>query len=172
MERAQGWLQLPNGKALTGFSHEYTRHGTTTLFAALEVATGLVKAGHYNRRRRTEFLHFMNQIIKDYPETEIHIILDNLSTHKPKNDMWLKRHPNVYFHYTPTHASWLNQIECWFSILTRSALRGASFSSPSQVREAINRFIEVFTKNAAPFEWKKRIVHTLGFKIYYANLRK
>ena len=83
LERAQGWLKLPNGKALTGFNHEYKRHGTTTLFASLEVATGLVKAGHYNRKRRKEFLHFMNQIIADYQDKEIHVIPDNFKTHKP-----------------------------------------------------------------------------------------
>jgi transposase len=122
LERAQGWLKLPDGKALTGFSHHYKRHGTTTLFAALEVATGFVKIGHYKRRRRREFLDFMNTIVADYPDKEIHVILDNLNTHKPKRDMWLKRHKNVHFHYTPTYASWLNQIECWFSILSRNAL--------------------------------------------------
>jgi len=170
LERAQGWLKLPNGKALTGFNHEYKRHGTTTLFASLEVVTGLVKAGHYNRKRRKEFLHFMNQIITDYQDKEVHVILDNLSTHKPKHDMWLRRHPNVYFHYTPTHASWLNQIECWFSILTRRILKVSSFTSPMQVREAIDKFIKAFNKTASPFEWTKRIVYPVGFKKYYANL--
>ena len=170
LERAQGWLKLPDGKALTGFSHEYKRGGTTTGFAALEVATGMVKAGHYNRRRRKEFLNFMNEIISDYPDRQIHVILDNLSTHKPKNDMWLKRHPNVHFHYTPTHASWLNQIECWFSILSRSALKGASFTSSRQVREAIDKFISVYNKKASPFEWRKRKVYNKDLKKYYANL--
>ncbi len=170
LERAQGWLKLPNGKALTGFSHEYKRHGTTTLFGALEVATGLVKAGLYKRRRRKEFLHFMNEVVKDFPDKEIYVIVDNLSTHKPKNDLWLKRHSNVHFHYTPTYASWLNQIECWFSILTRRALKGASFTSAKQVREAIDRFIKAYNKNASPFEWKKRNVYPSGFKNNYANL--
>ena len=170
LERAQGWLKLPDGKALTGFSHEYKRGGTTTGFAALEVATGMVKAGHYNRRRRKEFLNFMNEIISDYPDRQIYVILDNLSTHKPKNDMWLKRHPNVHFHYTPTHASWLNQIECWFSILSRSALKGASFTSPRQVREAIDKFISVYNKKTSPFEWRKRKVYNKDLKKYYANL--
>jgi transposase len=117
LERAQGWLRLPNGQALRGFSHEYKRHGTTTLFAALEIATGLVQVGHYPHRRRREFLDFMNQLVAHYPERELHVVLDNLNTHKPKHDRWLVRHPNVHFHYTPTHASWLNQVECWFSIL-------------------------------------------------------
>jgi len=159
LERAQGWLKLPNGRALTGFSHEYKRHGTTTLFAALDTVTGLVKGGHYKRRRRREFLDFMNELIADYDDdTEIHVILDNLNTHKPKNDRWLRKHPNVHLHFTPTHASWLNQIEIWFSILSRSALKGASFESPRQVRQAIDRFIEAYNENAAPFEWTKRTV--------------
>jgi hypothetical protein len=74
LERAQGWLKLPNGKALTGFNHEYKRHGTTTLFAALNVVTGMVKAGHYRRRRRVEFLHFMNRVVAGHPGREIHVI--------------------------------------------------------------------------------------------------
>jgi transposase len=89
LERAQGWLRLPNGKALTGFNHGYKRHGTTTLFTALNVASGQVKAGHYKRRRRREFLDFMNEVIADYPDQEVHVILDNLNTHKPKRDAWL-----------------------------------------------------------------------------------
>ena len=117
LERAQGWIRLPNGRALTGFSHEYKRHGTTTLFAALNVASGLVHAGHYRRRRRREFLDFMNDLIAQYPGKELHVVLDNLNTHKPKEDRWLKAHPKVHFHFIPTHSSWLNQIECWFSIL-------------------------------------------------------
>lgn len=172
LERAQGWLRLPNGRALTGFSHEYRRHGTTTLFAALEVATGQVKVGHYSRRRRREFLDFMNDVVAAYPAREIHVILDNLGTHKPKHDRWLARHQRVHFHYTPTHASWLNQIECWFSILSRQALRGASFTSAQQVREAIDRFIAAYNKQAVPFEWTKRIVHPVSPKRYYADLRK
>jgi len=172
LERAQGWLKLPNGKALTGFSHEYKRHGTTTLFAALELVTGLVKTGHYNRRRRVEFLDFMNMIVEEYPERKIHVILDNLSTHKPKRDMWLKRHKNVHLHYTPTHASWLNQVECWFSILSRSALKGGSFTSPQQVRKAIDDFVKVYNKDAAPFQWRKRKVHPKALQDYYANLCK
>jgi len=173
LERAQGWLRLPNGKALTGFSHEYKRHGTTTLFAALEVATGQVKGGHYKRKRRREFLDFMNELVAGYrQDVELHVIVDNLSTHKPKNDRWLARHPNVRFHFTPTHASWLNMIEVWFSILWRHALRGASFTSPRQVRQAIDRFIDAYSEHAAPFEWTKEIVHSVQPKRYYADLGK
>jgi transposase len=172
LERAQGWLKLPNGRALTGFSHEYERHGTTTLFAALEIATGQVQAGHYRRRRRVEFLDFMNQVMAAHPGQTIHVVLDNLSTHKPKRDRWLARHPNVQFHFTPTHASWLNLCECWFSILSRGALRGASFTSPRQVREAIDRFVAAYNPTAAPFEWTKREVHPVGLKKYYSQLCK
>ena len=97
LERAQGYLKLPNGRAMTGQSHDYKRHGTTTLFAALEVATGKVVGRHYRRRRRIEFLDFMNRVVAAYPDRELHVILDNLSTHKPKRDQWLARHRNVHF---------------------------------------------------------------------------
>ena len=171
LERAQGWLRLPNGKAINGQSHCYKRHGTTTLFAALEVATGLVKTGHFKRRRRREFLAFMNELVGEYDEDQqIHVILDNLNTHKPKRDRWLARHKNVHFHYTPTHASWLNQIEVWFSVLSRRALKGASFTSPAQVREAIESFVEFHNEQAAPFEWKKTEVGPKNVKRTYADL--
>ena len=106
LERAQGYLKLPNGRAMIGQSHDYKRNGTTTLFAALNVGTGEVTGRHYKRRRRLEFLDFMNRMVKQYQGKEIHVVLDNLSTHKPKRDLWLARHPNVHFHYTPTHTSW------------------------------------------------------------------
>lgn len=169
LERAQGWLRLPNGKAITGYNHEYKRHGTTTLFAALEITTGLVKTGHFNRRRRREFLMFMNEIIAEYGDKQIHVILDNLSTHKPKHDKWLTRHKNVHFHFTPTHASWLNQIEIWFSILSRKALKD-SFTSSKQVRERIDKFTKVYNKDAAPFEWTKKKVYQGTLNKKYANL--
>ena len=171
LERAQGWLKLPNGKALTGFSHEYKRHGTTTLFAALDVATGLVRGGHYRRRRRVEFLHFMNRTVAEHPGREIHVILDNLNTHKPKHDRWLARHPNVHFHFTPTHASWLNQVEVWFSILSSKALAGASFTAPWQVRDQIDAFIAAYNQDAQPFEWTKQVVFSQHPRSKYANLR-
>lgn len=172
LERAQGYLKLPNGRTLTGFSHEYKRHGTTTLFAAIETTTGLVKTGHYNRRRRVDFLDFMNQVVSQHSSSAIHVILDNLNTHKPKHDRWLSRHPNVHFHFTPTHASWLNQIEVWFSILSRRALMGQSFTSPSLVRDAIDRFVEAYNKNAHPFEWTKTSVKQKIPKTRYADLYK
>ena len=171
LERAQGYLRMPDGKTLTGFSHEYKRHGTSTLFAALEVATGLVKTGHYGRRRRREFLDFMNEVVADYPtDRELHVILDNLSTHKPKHDRWLRRHPNVHFHFTPTHASWLNQVETWFSLLSRGALRGASFRSVRELRAAIDRFVTTYLESAAPFEWRAAVVHQKTLKNRYSDL--
>jgi transposase len=170
LERAQGWLRLPDGKAVNGFSHGYKRHGTTTLFAAFDIVTGQVLAGHYQRRRRREFLDFMNEIVAAYPGREMHVVLDNLNTHKPKEDRWLRRHPHVHWHYTPTYSSWINQVECWFSILSRQALRGASFTSPQQLREAIDRFITVYNEKAAPFEWKKAVVYPSKPKLYYADL--
>jgi len=169
LERAQGWLRLPNGRALTGFSHDYQRHGTTTLFAALEVATGRITAGHARRR---DFLAFMNELVAAYPARALHVVLDNLSTHKPKDDRWLQQHPHVHFHFTPTRASWLNQIECWFSLLSRRALRGASFTSPHHLRAAIDRFVQAYNQSAAPFEWTTRAVQATHPKNSYADLSK
>jgi len=90
------------------------------MFAALEITTGQVKTAHYSHRRRREFLDFMNEIVAEYPNRKIHVVLDNLNTHKPKQDRWLKRHPNIQLHFTPRYASWLNQVECWFSTDKRS----------------------------------------------------
>jgi transposase len=170
LERAQGYLKLPNGRALKGQTHEYKRHGTTTLFAALDVATGQVMADHYKRRRRVEFLDFMNQVVAAYGEREIHVVLDNLSTHKPKRDLWLARHPKVHFHFTPTHASWMNQVEIWFSILSRQALHGSSFTSPNQVRQRIDDFIAAHNRSAKPFVWTKPHVQQKPLKPRLADL--
>lgn len=164
LERAQGYLRLPNGRALVGHGHTYTRHGTSTLFAALELATGEVVTGHYRRRRRREFLDFMNGVLARHPEREIHVVLDNLNTHKPKRDRWLARHPNVHFHFTPSYASWLNQVEIWFSILAGKTLKGASFTSPRQLREAIDAFVAAYNRNAHPFAWTKSAVHQKRLK--------
>jgi transposase len=162
LERAQGYLKLPNGRSLHGQAHEYKRHGNSTLFTALNVATGQIKAMHAGRRRRVEFLAFMNQVVADYPDQEIHVVLDNRKTHKPKRDAWLARHKNVHFHFTPTHASWLNQVEIWFSILARSTLVGASFTSVRQLRQAIDAFIEAYNPTATPFQWQRAKIHPKG----------
>jgi len=101
----------------------------------------------------------MNEVVSENPDREIHVVLDNLNTHRPKDDRWLKAHPKVHFHFTPTYSSWLNQVECWFSILSRQALQGVSFTSPQQVQDAIDRFVEAYNKKATPFEWRKAVVH-------------
>jgi len=163
LERAQGYLKLPNGRALTGQSHDYKRHGTTTLFAALAVATGTVIASHSKRRRRIEFLGFMNRVVAAFPDRELHVILDNLNTHK-KNERWLKRHPNVHFHFTPTRASWLNQVETWFSILQGQSLNGASFTDVKELQEHIDAFIRAYNEKAQPSAWTKKKVHQRRFK--------
>jgi transposase len=106
-----------------------------------------------------EFLAFMNRVLAQHAGKEIHVILDNLSTHKPKRDVWLKRHPNVHFHYTPTHASWLNQIEIWFSILASKSLQGASFDGVGELIAHIDSFIESYNQDARPFVWTKSAVH-------------
>ena len=163
LERAQGYLKLPNGRALTGQSHDYTRHGTTTLFAALDVATGKIIAEHSKRRRRIEFLGFMNSVVAAFPDCELHVVLDNLNTHK-KNERWLKKHPNVHFHFTPTRSSWLNQVETWFSILQGQSLAGASFTAVEQLQEHIDAFIAAYNETAQPFAWKKKKVYQRRFK--------
>jgi len=168
LERAQGDLKLPNGRAMIGQSHAYKRNGTTTLFAALDVATGKVTGRHYKRRRRLEFLDFMNRIVKLYEGKEIHVLIDNLSTHKPKRDLWLARHPNVHFHYTPTHTSWLNQIEIWFSILSGSSLKGGSFRSVQELIAHITSFIADYNDKARPFVWTKSVVHQKRMKPCFA----
>jgi len=163
LERAQGYLKLPNGRALSGHSHDYKRHGTTTLFAALDLATGKVEATHKKRRRRVEFLAFMDQIVALHPGKEIHAVLDNLNTHK-RNEAWLVVNPNVRFHFTPTRASWLKQVEIWFSILAGKSLRGASFTSVTQLRQHIDDFVAAYNTKAVPFAWTKKQVRQHPFK--------
>src|ERR1700760_964278 len=112
-------------------------------------------ANTIGRRRRIEFLDFMNRVVAQHDGKEIHVVLDNLSTHKPKRDMWLKRRPNVYFHYTPTHSSWLNQIEIWFSILAGKSLKGASVGSVKGLVPQTGNFIASYNEDARPFMWTK-----------------
>jgi transposase len=169
LERKQGYLKMPNGRALTGRSHDYKRHGTTTLFAAFNVATGAVIGRQYKRRRRIEFLDFMNRVVAAHPGRELHVILDNLNTHKPKNDQWLKRHKNVHFHFTPTRASWLNQVEIWFSILSSKSLAGTSFTSIDTLRTHIDAFIAAYNVDAKPFVWTKSQVHQKRLKPCFAH---
>ena len=171
LERAQGYLKLPNGRSLHGQAHEYRRRGNSTLFTALNVATGQIKAKHTKRRRRVEFLDFMNQVVADYPDQEIHVVLDNLTTHKPKRDQWLARHKNVHFHFTPTHASWLNQVEIWFSILARSTLDGASFTSVAAAARRDRRLHRGLQRHRHPFQWRKATIHPKGLASRITDLR-
>ena len=136
----------------------YKRHGTLNLFAALQVATGQIHSKINATKKRVDFQAFHDEVIAQQPEEqEIHIILDNLSTHKGNTD-WLAAHPNVILHFTPTSASWLNQIEIWFGILQRKALRGASFESIDKLTQDIKDFTTAYNKNASPFIWRKREV--------------
>jgi transposase len=135
----------------------YTRHGTTTLFAALEVATGQVIAAHSKRLRRVEFLGSMNHVVVGFPDRELHVILDNLSPHK-KCERWPKKHPKVHFHFIPTRSSWLNQIETWLSILQNQSLSGASFTAVADLQEHIDAFISAHNQTATPFAWTKKKV--------------
>ena len=100
--------------------------------------------------------------LAEYPaDIEIHVVLDNLNTHKPKHDHWVACHRNVHFHFTPTHASWLNQVEVRFSLLSRAALRSASFTNPWGVRDAIDAYIKAYNPRATPFKWRKEVVHAV-----------
>jgi len=171
LERATGYVETDNGKIVHGFKSTYKRHGTLNLFAALEVATGAIHTQTTHQKRRTEFLTFMDQVVTGLPnDKEIHVILDNYCIHK-KNDAWLAAHPNVHFHFTPTSASWLNQVEIWFGIFSRKALRGANFKSIEQLRQAIEAFVAAYGPTAKPFVWRKREVRGSQLKNTIVNLR-
>jgi transposase len=171
LERKTGYVQTSNGAIVRGYKSTYKRHGTLNLFAALQVATGAVRTQFTKQKRRIEFLEFMDMVVGEVaPDTEIHVILDNYGIHK-KNEAWLAVHPNVTFHYTPTSASWLNMVEIWFGILTRKALRGASFRSTEELRQAIEEFIAAYSPNAKPFVWRKREVKGSQLRDTIVNLR-
>lgn len=170
IERESGYVKTSSGKVVRGMKSTYKRHGTVNLFAALEVATGAIRGKSTQTKKREDFQTFMDEIVADYPaDQEIHVILDNLSTHK-KNDEWLAAHPNVTFHFTPTSASWLNQVEIWFGILSRKALTGASFTSREQLVKAIEDFMSVYNQKAAPFVWRKREVKGAQLRNTISNL--
>jgi transposase len=154
LERTQPLLPVDFGKTEKR-THDYKRHGTTNLFAALDILTGTVIGRCFERKRTTEFLTFMNQVVKRYPRNkEIHVVLDNLSTHNnPDVDTWLTRHPNVSFHFTPKGSSWINQIETWFGIITRKAIRRGSFSSLALLIRKISNYITHWNEDAEPFTW-------------------
>ncbi len=170
LKRKTGYVQTSSGTFVRGLQSTYKRNGTLNLFAALNVATGAVQSKTTKNKTRPDFQAFMDDIVRDIPLTqEIHVILDNYCTHK-KNEAWLKEHPNVTFHFTPTSASWLNMVEIWLGILTRKALRGASFGSTQELAEAIHDFCERYNTSAKPFVWRKREVRGAQLKNTIANL--
>jgi transposase len=171
LERSTGYVETDSGKIVRGFKSTYSRHGVLNLFAALEVATGAIHTQTTKLKRRVEFLEFMDKIMAEIPaDREVHVILDNYCIHK-RNNAWLAAHPNVFFHFTPTSASWLNQVEVWFGIMTRKALRGASFKSTEELAKAIHDFITAYGPNARPFVWRKREVKGSQLRNTIANLR-
>lgn len=171
LECATGYVETDNGKIVRGFNSTYKRHGTLNLFAALEVATGGVHTQTTKQVRRLELLEFMDQVVTNVPrEKEIHVILDNSCIHK-KNEVWLAAHPNVSFHFTPTSASWLNQVEIWFGILSRKALRSANLRSVEELRQAVEAFVAAYGPAAKPFVWRKREVKRLQLRNTIVNLR-
>ena len=170
LERATGYVKTTNGKVVRGLKSTYKRHGTLNLFAALNVFAGSVRGKVTQQKRRVEFLDFMDELVADYPQDrEIHVILDNYCIHK-KNDAWLAKHPNVFFHFTPTSASWLNMVEIWFGIFSRKALRGASFKNTTELREAIEDYLAAYEEIAKPFVWRKREVKGAQIKNTIVNL--
>lgn len=170
LERATGYVETDNGKIVRGFKSTYKRHGTLNLFAALEVSTGAIHTQTTQQKRRPDFLAFMDRVLAGLPEDkEIHVILDNYCIHK-KNDEWLAAHPNVHFHFTPTSASWLNQVEIWFGILSRKALKGASFESIEHLRQGIEAFVAAYGPTAKPFVWRKREVKGTQLRNTISNL--
>ena len=170
LERTTGYVKTSSGKIARGLKSTYKRHGTLNLFAALNVASGEIDGKITKYKKRPDFLEFMDEVVADYsPEREIHVILDNYCIHK-KNDDWLKEHPNVFFHFTPTSASWLNQVEIWFGIMSRKVLRGANFAAVSELKSAVETYIAAYNKGARPFVWKKREVVGSQIKNTVANL--
>lgn len=137
-------------------THDYKRHGTTTLFAALEIATGQVTATVKPRHRHQEFLAFLRQIDRAYPDQELHLVMDNYATHKtPEVKDWLARHKNFHVHFTPTSASWLNLVEVWFGIIDRQAIRRGIFTSVKDLNAKIRAFINGWNDRKHPFVWTK-----------------
>jgi transposase len=142
---------LPEGR-----THDYKRNGTTNLYAALQIATGEVFTDCQPRHRSQEFLAFLRQIDRAYPDGELHIVLDNSSTHTtPEVKSWLARHPRIHFHFTPTGASWMNMVESWFSILTRQQVRRGSYDTVAELIAAIEHFVATWNDRARPFTWTK-----------------
>jgi len=137
-------------------THDYKRNGTTTLFAALEVATGTVTDACYDRHGKAEFLDFLKKVARAYPRRELHVVVDNYHTHKHDEiNQWLAKHPRITLHFTPTSGSWLNLVEVFFGIITRQAIRRGTFTSVKELVAAISRFIDGWNERCHPFIWTK-----------------
>lgn len=153
LDRTQPLLPMRPGQ-VERHTHDYTRHGTTCLFAALEVGTGLVTTDTRARHTGADFLAFMRRVARAYPEREPHVVLDNVSTHStPDVRAWLAENPRITFHFTPTSASWMNQVETWFGILTRRAIRRGSFRNVKELVAMIDAFTRQWNAGTSPFEW-------------------
>jgi transposase len=159
IQRASGYVETDSGAIVRAMKSTYKRNGTLNLFAALEIASGQVFAQTTEQKKREDFRRFLDSVVAELPaDKEIHVILDNYCTHKRNTDWLDKYQGRVQFHFTPTSASWLNQVEIWFGLLTRKALRGASFSSKDQLRLAIEAFVAKTNDHPKPFHWRKREV--------------
>lgn len=156
LERTQPLLPMRPGSA-AGRTHDYVRHGTTTLFAALDARAGKIIGTCYRRHRATEFLKFLRVIDASVSaELDVHLVLDNYCTHKtPQVRRWFSRHPRFHAHYTPTYASWINLVECWFAVLTNRRLRRGSFRSTRQLETAVKVYVEENNESPRPFVWTK-----------------
>ena len=156
LDRTQPGLPIKPGKCGT-MTHDYKRHGTTTLFAALNILDGAVIGRCMQKHTHQEFIRFLNTVDRDIPTGKIvHAIMDNYATHKhPKVREWLARHPNWVFHFTPTSASWLNAVENFFSVITRRRIRRGVFKSITDLQAAINRYIREHNQDPRPFVWTK-----------------
>lgn len=154
LNRTQPTLPMGLGYA-EGYTHDYVRHGTTTLFAALDVATGKVLAQCRKRHRHDEFLEFLRLLDREVPaELDVHLVLDNYATHKhAKVKRWLTARPRFHLHFTPTYSSWLNQVERWFGLLSQRALARGSFRSVPDLVRKIQDFIDAYNVSATPFVW-------------------
>jgi putative transposase len=154
LDRTQPMLPLGLGY-VEGVTHDYVRHGTTTPFAALDLASGHVLAQCKRRHRHQEFLQFLRHIEASVPEElEVHLIVDNYSTHKhAKVRRWLAARPRFHVHYTPTYASWLNQVEIWFNIVTQSTIRRGTFKSVRDLIAKIDSFVRHYNRRCNPFTW-------------------
>ena len=155
LDRTQKTLPMKPGLAERR-THDYIRHGTTTLFAALEIATGKVTAITQPRHRRQEFLRFLKHVAKAYPDQELHLVMDNYATHKTVEVRdWLTANPRIHFHFTPTSGSWLNLVEVWFGIIEKQAIHRGTFTSVTDLTTKIRAFINGWNDRSSPFIWTK-----------------